>query len=140
MKLSTVTSNQHGEPTVTITLEGFHEMYRFAHHLTLGQVEFGAIGHKIIGRLRRRSTAESWAYQMRILHGIRPLDSIDWRDRHGSPEHMERLADRLDEIADHGLTEDVSEGGRGDEKTLRNAAAELRDLAIVQRAATAAST
>lgn len=136
MRLSNITRNNHNEPTATITLTGFHEMYRFAHHLTMGQVEFGTVGHQIINRLRRKSTADGWAYQMRILHGIRPLDSIDWRDRHGTPEHMERLASRLEEIAADGLVEGYAVADGCDySKALLDAAAEMRDLAIVQRSA-----
>lgn len=69
MDVSNVTTNEHGEPTVTITLIGFHEIYRFAHHMEKGQVEFGLAGNKIIHRLRRRLTAGQWDEWMWTLHG-----------------------------------------------------------------------
>lgn len=69
MDLSNLTTNEHGEPTVTITLTGCHEIYRFAHHMEAGQVEFGKAGNKIIRRLRRRFTADEWDKWMWTLHG-----------------------------------------------------------------------
>lgn len=69
MDLSNVTTNKHGEPTVTITLTGYHEIYRFAHHMETGQVEFGLAGNKIIRRLRRRLTTDQWNEWMWTLHG-----------------------------------------------------------------------
>ena len=46
MKLSNMTTNQHHEPTISITLTGYHEIYRFAHHMEYGQVEFGHAGRR----------------------------------------------------------------------------------------------
>ena len=69
MELSNLTLNEHDEPTVTITLTGYHEIYRFAHHMESGQVEFGQAGNKIIQRIRRRLTATQWNEWMWTLHG-----------------------------------------------------------------------
>lgn len=69
MDVSKITRTEWGEPTVTITLVGYHEVYRFAHHMESGQVEFGRAGNHIIRRLRRRFTQEQWDDWMRILHG-----------------------------------------------------------------------
>lgn len=69
MKLSNVTTNKFGEPTVTITLTGYHEIYRFAEHMEHGQVEFADAGNTIIRKLRRRLTATDWNKWMWMLHG-----------------------------------------------------------------------
>jgi hypothetical protein len=69
MDVSRITRNEHGEPTVTITLTGYHEVYRFAHHMESGQVEFGLAGNGIIRRLRRRFTKRQWDEWMATLHG-----------------------------------------------------------------------
>lgn len=69
MKLSKITTNEFGDPTVTITLTGYHEIYRFAHHMETGQVEFARAGNSIIRRLRRRFTADQWDSWMWRLHG-----------------------------------------------------------------------
>lgn len=71
MEVSKVTTNEHGEPTVTITLTGYHETYRFAHHMEGGQVEFGKAGNRIVRALRRRLRKEDWDSWMRTLHGDR---------------------------------------------------------------------
>lgn len=84
MNVSNVTTNEHGEPVVTITLVGYHEMYRFAHHMEKGQVEFGKAGNQIIRKLRRRLTSASWDDWMRTLHGVKgrriPPCSRDFSD------------------------------------------------------------
>ena len=131
MKVSNITKNRHNEPTVTITLTGFDDVYRFAHLMTMGQVEFAEEGHRIIRRLRRRYTADEWAWYMRAFHGVRELRPIDWRNRFGSADHRSRLANRLEEIADDGLTEHVAVEPRGDACTLMAAAAELHGIAAV---------
>lgn len=69
MELSKITTDEFGDPTVTITLTGYHEIYRFAHHMESGQVEFARAGNTIIRRLRRRFTADQWNTWMLRLHG-----------------------------------------------------------------------
>lgn len=69
LDVSRITKNEHGEPTVTITLTGFSDIYRFAHHMEHGQVEFGEAGRGIIRRLRRRVPPGNWNSWMRQLHG-----------------------------------------------------------------------
>ena len=69
MELSKITTDEFGDPTVTITLTGYHEIYRFAHHMETGQVEFARAGNSIIRRLRRRFTADQWDSWMWRLHG-----------------------------------------------------------------------
>lgn len=69
MDLSSLTINKHGEPTVTITLTGYHEIYRFAHHMETSQVEFAEAGNRIIRGLRRRLNADKWNEWMWSLHG-----------------------------------------------------------------------
>jgi|JI10StandDraft_1071094.scaffolds.fasta_scaffold1473966_2 hypothetical protein len=132
MKVSNITSNQHGDPTVTITLFGFDDVYRFAHLMTMGQCEFAEEGHRIIRRLRRRYTADGWAWYMSRFHGVRALQYIDWRNRFAAASHRQRLADRIEEIADDGLTEHAADEPRGDACTLMAAAAELHAMAAVE--------
>ena len=69
MELSKITTDEFGDPTVTITLTGYHEIYRFAHHMEKGQVEFARAGNKIIHRLRFRLTTDQWDEWMWTLHG-----------------------------------------------------------------------
>ena len=104
------------DPTFTITVSGFHDAYRLAHHLCQGQSEFADIGFKMIRRLRRRMDRSRWAYQMRAMHG---LPTVDWRDRPGSPFHVERLAVGLERIRRGSLT------GPGRDILLAEAAEEL---------------
>lgn len=66
---SRVTWNEHGDPKVTITLEGWSDVYRFAHNLTQDQVEFCAIGRKILRALKRRWGVETYHRIQKSLHG-----------------------------------------------------------------------
>lgn len=57
------------DPLVTITAEGIHDVYRLAHHLETGQVEFAAMGRKIKRGLRRKMSEESWQWLLDYMHG-----------------------------------------------------------------------
>jgi hypothetical protein len=61
--------NRHGEPTLTITVEGIQDVYRFAHHLEHGQVEFCAIGRRVKRGLLRKLGARFMDDLLRRLHG-----------------------------------------------------------------------
>lgn len=61
--------NEHGDPRVTITLEGWSDVYRFADRMTELQVEFCAEGNRILRAVKRRLGKERYdAYQVH-LHG-----------------------------------------------------------------------
>lgn len=69
VRLSKITYNEHGDPRVTITIEGSHDLYRLAHHLECGQVEFYAVGSAIKRRMRRRAGKAKWEGLQRYFHG-----------------------------------------------------------------------
>jgi len=69
---------------------------------------------------------------MSRFHGVRALQYIDWRNRFAAASHRQRLADRIEEIADDGLTEHAADEPRGDACTLMAAAAELHAMAAVE--------
>lgn len=66
---SRMTFNEHGDPKVTITLEGWSDVYRFADRMTELQVEFAAQGRKILAACRRRLGKERFDQYQRHLHG-----------------------------------------------------------------------
>lgn len=46
--------NEHGDPILTIKVEGHSDVYRLACHLKRGQCEFADIGGRIQRSLRRK--------------------------------------------------------------------------------------
>lgn len=55
-----LSTNEHGEPVLTIEVTGHHDIYRFAHHLLTGQSEFAAIGRKAIAAQKRGLGTAVW--------------------------------------------------------------------------------
>jgi hypothetical protein len=43
-----------GDPVLTITVTGTHDIFRLAHHMERGQCEFARAGQRIKEKLRRR--------------------------------------------------------------------------------------
>lgn len=67
-------SSADGHPSeleLTITIVGAHDIYRFAHHMLSGQVEFSARARKIIEALKRRMGKARWAHLDRSMGGWR---------------------------------------------------------------------
>ncbi len=62
------------ETVLVITITGSHDIYRFAHMMLNGQVEYGARGQKIIAALKRRMHAGRWSYLDRSMGGWRMRD------------------------------------------------------------------
>ncbi|HET7325989.1 MAG TPA: hypothetical protein VFJ14_01750 [Nocardioidaceae bacterium] len=60
------------EPTVTITLVGYHDIIRFALHMQKGQCEFGAEGSRILNRLKRKVGARTFQSIAEHVTGRRP--------------------------------------------------------------------
>jgi hypothetical protein len=54
---------------LVITIEGSHDIYRFAHHMLLGQVEFSDRARKILVALKRRMGTDRWRYLDRSMGG-----------------------------------------------------------------------
>lgn len=46
--------NEHDEPVLTITVTGGSDVWRLAHHLMQGQIEFGNLARDVFVFLRRR--------------------------------------------------------------------------------------
>lgn len=59
------------ETVLTITITGSHDIYRFAHMMLRGQVEFSERGRKIIAALKRRMCPGQWVYLDRSMGGWR---------------------------------------------------------------------
>jgi hypothetical protein len=57
------------DPHLEIHAVGIHDVYRLAHHLESGQVEFAAIGRKIKRGLRRKLSEDQWVFLLRSMHG-----------------------------------------------------------------------
>jgi hypothetical protein len=72
IRASRMTFNEHGDPRVTITLEGWHDVYRFADRMTGLQVEFAREGNKILRACRRRLGKASYHRFQEHLHGRVP--------------------------------------------------------------------
>lgn len=69
IQASKMTFNEHGDPRVTITLEGWNDVYRFADRMTELQVEFAAEGNKILRACRRKLGKPRYDQYQRHLHG-----------------------------------------------------------------------
>ena len=76
------------EVVLTITITGAHDIYRFAHMMLYGQVEFSARARKIIAALKRRMDSR-WAYLDRSMGG--------WQVR-GERKPKDPAADRASKI------------------------------------------
>lgn len=64
------TKDEHpSELVLTITITGAHDIYRFAHHMLTGQVEFCGRGIAILSTLKRRMGKWRWNYMDRSLGG-----------------------------------------------------------------------
>jgi predicted HicB family RNase H-like nuclease len=61
--------NEHGDPKVTITLEGWSDVYRFADRMTELQCEFAHEGRKILRACRRRFGKPRYRRYQEHLHG-----------------------------------------------------------------------
>ena len=82
VELGRTSWNEHGDPTMTITVVGVHDVYRLAHHLETGQVEFGRLGRLMIGALKRKLSKS----QYRWLHGYMHGDGGYMRDYPTCPD------------------------------------------------------
>lgn len=61
--------DEYDNPTLRITVTGFSDVYRFAHHLQYGQCEFADIGFKVHRKLKRHVGATRWRAARRWFHG-----------------------------------------------------------------------
>lgn len=64
-----MTFDEHGQPRVTITLEGWSDVYRFADRMTGLQCEFAAQGRKILNACKRRLGSDRYHAYQEHLHG-----------------------------------------------------------------------
>jgi hypothetical protein len=69
IRASRMTFNEHGDPKVTITVEGWSDVYRLADGLTTLQVEFGGIGRKMLAATKRRLGSKRYRAYQEHLHG-----------------------------------------------------------------------
>lgn len=71
MSLKKRMSYSEGTPKVHIEAEGNFNVYRLAVHMTLGQVEFAALGYKMLASLRRQLSKEEFEHLEHQLGGYR---------------------------------------------------------------------
>lgn len=57
------------DPVLVIEARGIHDVYRLAHHMEHGQVEFVAIGRKVKRGLRRYLSKDGWNWLLDYMHG-----------------------------------------------------------------------
>lgn len=69
-----VTFNEYGEPKVVVTIEGWHDAFRFAWALAHLQCDFADVGRRIGGSLRRRLGAK----QFREFHARFTDGPLTW--------------------------------------------------------------
>lgn len=58
-----------GDPVLIIEAKGVHDVYRLAHHMQHGQVEFAKIGYRVVAGLKRKLGRDRSAWLMRYMHG-----------------------------------------------------------------------
>lgn len=68
-QLSNLAWNEHGDPVMTLTITGVHDVFRFAHHLTRGQCEFADVGQRVLRRLKRRMGSPRYGAYDESMHG-----------------------------------------------------------------------
>lgn len=64
-----LTRTKHGDPLLTIKVEGTSDVYRFAHHLTHGQVEFARVGRRSLRSLKKQLGPKRYQWLLRYFHG-----------------------------------------------------------------------
>lgn len=71
-----VTFNEHGEPTVVITIKGWDDAFRFAWAMAHLQCDFSDVGRRIAGSLRRKLGAARFAEWQQRFTGKRTLSWV----------------------------------------------------------------
>jgi hypothetical protein len=61
--------NSHGDPVLTIQAVGIDDVYRLAHHMEQGQIEFCRIGNKAKAGLKRKLGQQGYASLLNKFHG-----------------------------------------------------------------------
>lgn len=61
--------DEYGDPHVTIRLDGWSDVYRFADGMTGLQCEFAAQGNKILRAVRRKLGKQRYHAWQQDLHG-----------------------------------------------------------------------
>lgn len=61
--------NAHGEPRLTIVVEGTHDVYRTGWYLQHASVEHARLGRNIHRSLRRFVGGGTWQWLLRYFHG-----------------------------------------------------------------------
>lgn len=61
--------NEHGEPRLTIVVEGVQDVHRLAWHLEHGQCDIADVGRRANKGLKRKFGRDRWRRLMRFMHG-----------------------------------------------------------------------
>lgn len=72
-------TNRHGEPVLTVTVSGPDDVYRFSHHLLLGQCEFADIGYASLRSLRRRLGPIALRWLNKSMQGIDSAKAVVYK-------------------------------------------------------------
>lgn len=78
------TTDEHGDPALTITLTGGHDLLRFAVNMLDDQCEFSRAGREALAKLRAHLTPERfdpWARSMLGEHRYRRLHDGGYFER-----------------------------------------------------------
>lgn len=70
-----VTFNEHGDPHVVITIDGWSDVVRFGWAIQHLQCDFSAVGRRIFDSLRRKVGASRWREIEAHFTGRRTLTS-----------------------------------------------------------------
>ena len=67
--------DRHGDPVWTITVEGFHDIYRLSHNLIRCQVDIAKVGQSARTALRRKAGPKRWTWMLRTMHGTETAEA-----------------------------------------------------------------
>ncbi len=61
--------NAAGDPVLTVTVTGSHDVYRFGWYLTRNATDHARLGRNILRSFRRQVGPGPWAWYQRYFHG-----------------------------------------------------------------------
>jgi hypothetical protein len=82
-----VSWDEHGEPTVTLTVQGWSDVFRLTYNLIHAQVEFCAHGTSIFKALRRKNRDLLERVDL-TLTGGKVVEYMGWRPRPDAAEDL----------------------------------------------------
>lgn len=74
IRLKPIRKNKWGDAIMTIEVQGWYDIYRFARNLEEDQVEFADIGMTAIQRMHKDIGSKEFWHMMRHFHGDGRMD------------------------------------------------------------------